>query len=107
MIYCITEYFLLFRFASLAARVLINDEIPVYLFSTLCPTPYIVSIFFENKIKKNIFNSILLLVFKNQELHVALAYILGSVLALCFQQFYTPLFCFSPTLFSTTRLSVE
>lgn len=52
MIYCITEYFLLFRFASLAARVLINDEIPVYLFSTLCPTPYIVSIFFEKKIKK-------------------------------------------------------
>lgn len=29
------------RFASLAARVLINDEIPVYLFSTLCPTPYV------------------------------------------------------------------
>lgn len=51
MIYCITECFLLHRFASLAARVLINDEIPVYLFSTLCPTPYVVSKFFENKIQ--------------------------------------------------------
>lgn len=44
--------FLLHRFASLAARVLINDEIPVYLFSALCPTPYVVSKFFENKISK-------------------------------------------------------
>ena len=31
------------RFASLATRVLINDGIPVYLFSHLCPTPYVVS----------------------------------------------------------------
>lgn len=29
------------RFASLAATVLINDEIPVYLFSAICPTPYV------------------------------------------------------------------
>ncbi|XP_048776238.2 phosphopentomutase-like [Ostrea edulis] len=29
------------RFASLAAAVLIHDEIPVYLFSAICPTPYV------------------------------------------------------------------